>query len=144
MAEEEHVWTGGPSQITNLGAYAVCVLLTLTVIGAVVAIPFAIWKYLVVRCQRYELTSQRLKFHSGILSKKIEEVELYRIKDTKFDQPFWFRLFGLGNVTLVSSDVTTPVVSIHGVKDAQQLREQIRSLVEVRRDQKRVRTGEFE
>lgn len=144
MAQEEHVWIGGPSQVTNLGAYAVCGLLTLTVIGAVFAIPYAIWKYLVVRYQRYELTSQRIKIHSGVLRKRIEELELYRVKDTKFDQPFWFRLFGLGNVTLVSSDVTTPVVFIHGVKDAQHLREQIRNLVEICRDQKRVRVGELE
>lgn len=144
MAQEEHVWTGGPSQMTNLGAYAVCGLLTLTVIGAVFAIPYAIWKYLVVKCQRYELTSERLKIHSGVFNKRMEEIELYRVKDTKFDQPFWFLLFGLGNVTLVSSDVTTPVVFIHGVKDAQQLREQIRTLVESRRDQKRVRVGELE
>ncbi|MBK6999887.1 MAG: PH domain-containing protein [Rhodoferax sp.] len=144
MAQEEHVWTGGPSQMTNLGAYAVCGLLTLTVIGAVFAIPYAIWKYLVVKCQRYELTSQRLKIHSGVFNKRMEEIELYRVKDTKFDQPLLFRLFGLGNVTLVSSDVTTPVVFIHGIQDAQQLRERIRTLVENCREQKRVRVGEFE
>ena len=144
MPTEENVWTGSPSQITNLGTYVVCGLLTLTGIGAIFAIPYAFWKYLVVKCQRYELTSQRLKVHSGVLNRKMDELELYRVKDTKFDQPFFLRIFGLGNVILVSSDATTPISAIHGIKDAEQIREKLRTLVEDRRDQKRVRIGEIE
>ncbi len=144
MPTEENVWTGSPSQITNLGIYVVCGLLSLTGIGAIFAIPYALWKYLVVKCQRYEVTSQRLKVHSGVLNRKMDELELYRVKDTKFDQPFFLRIFGLGNVILVSSDATTPVSAIHGIRDAEQLREKLRTLVEDRRDQKRVRIGELE
>lgn len=141
---EEQVWTGGPSQVTNFGTYVVCGLLTLTGIFAIFALPYAFWQFLVVRCQRYELTTQRLKVHSGVLNKKTDELELYRVKDTRFDQPFFLRLFGLGNVILFSTDATTPTSTINGVKDAQQLREQIRTLVETRRDQKRVRLAELE
>lgn len=144
MASEEHVWSGSPSQITNLGTYVICGLLTLTGYGAIIGIPYAIWRYFVVKCQRYELTSQRLKVHSGVLNKKTDELELYRVKDTKFDQPLFLRLFGLGNVIIVSSDSTTPISSIYGIEGAQQLREQVRNLVEDRRAQKRVRVAEFE
>jgi membrane protein YdbS with pleckstrin-like domain len=144
MASETHVWSGSPSQITNLGTYILCALLSLTVVLAIAAIPYAIWQYLVVKNQNYDLTSQRLKAHSGVFSKQTDELELFRVKDTKFDQPFFLRLFGLGNVILISSDSTTPVVMIKAVKDAQNLREQIRNLVEERRDQKRVRVAEFE
>lgn len=144
MATEEHVWSGNPSQIVNLGTFILCTLLSLTVILAFVAVPYAIWKYLVVKNQKYDLTSQRLKTHSGVLSKKTDELELYRVKDTKFDQPFFLRLFGLGNVVLMSSDLTTPIAKIEAVNNAQALREQIRSLVEERRDQKGVRIAELE
>lgn len=144
MAAEEQIWTGSPSQVTNLGVFLLCGLLALTGLGAMFALPFALWRYLVTKCLRYELTSQRLKVHSGVLSKKIEELELYRVRDTQFDQPFFLRLFGLGNVLLVSSDSTTPVSSIHGIRDAQQLRDRLRNLVEERRDLKRVRVGEFD
>jgi membrane protein YdbS with pleckstrin-like domain len=144
MAQETDVWSGNPSQITNLGTYIICGLISLTVFGAIIAIPYAIWRYLVVKNWRYELTSQRIRAHSGVLSKKTDELELYRVKDTKFDQPFFLRLFGLGNVIIVSSDSTTPVSEITAIKDAKNLREQIRNLVEERRDQKRVRVAEFE
>ena len=144
MALEVDVWSGSPSQIKNLGVYIACGIISLTIIGAVFAIPYAFWKYFVVRCQRYELTSQRLKLHSGVLNKKIDELELYRVKDTKLEQPLFLRIFGLGNVTLISSDTTTPVSLVYAIKDAKELREQIRALVEGRRDQKRVRLAEVE
>ncbi len=128
----------------NLGTFIVCGLISLTIIGAIVAIPYAVWKYLVVKNWRFEVTSQRIKVHSGVLSKKTEELELYRVKDTKFDQPLFLRLFGVANVVIVSTDTTTPVSVIPAIKDAQALREQIRIFVEERRDQKRVRVTEFE
>jgi membrane protein YdbS with pleckstrin-like domain len=114
------------------------------VFGAIVAIPYALWKYLVVKHQKFEVTSQRIMAHSGVLSKKTEELELYRVRDTKFDQPFFLRLFGLGNIVIISNDATTPISVIPAIKGARDLREQIRSLVEDRRDQKRVRVAEFE
>jgi uncharacterized membrane protein YdbT with pleckstrin-like domain len=144
MAAEVQVWSGRPSQIINLGTYIICVLVSLTVFGAVVAIPYAIWQYLVVKYQVYELTSQRLKMHRGVLNKKTDELELYRVKDTRFDQPFFLRLFGLGNIVIVSSDATTPDSMIPAVANGSDLREQLRTLVESRRDEKRVRVAEIE
>jgi membrane protein YdbS with pleckstrin-like domain len=142
--EENQVWSGTSSQVLNLGIFILCGLVTLTVIGAIVAIPYAVWRYLLVRNRRFEVTSQRIKVYSGVLSKKIEELELYRVKDTKFEQPFFLRLFGLANVVIVSTDSTTPISMIPAIKNAQDLREKLRVLVEERRDQKRVRVTEFE
>lgn len=144
MTTEVHIWTGRPSQITNLGTYVVCGLVTLTVVGAVVAVPYALWQFLVVKYQVYELTSQRLKMHRGVLNKKTDELELYRVKDTRFDQPLFLRLFGLGNVVIVSSDATTPASMIPAIANGSELREQLRTLVEKRRDEKRVRVAEIE
>lgn len=144
MATENHVWTGTSSQIENLGIFLLCGLLSLTLFLIPIVAAVAFWKYLVVKNQTYELTSQRLKMHSGVLNKKIDELELYRVKDTKFDQPFFLRLFGLANVVLVTSDETTPLITIKAIPDAQAIREKIRALVEERRDQKRVRMAELE
>lgn len=97
-----------------------------------------------VKNQKYELTAQRLKTHICVLSNKIEENELYRVKDTKFEQTLFLRLFKLGNVILLSSDMTQPIQRIFAASNAQAFHEQIRNLVEDRRDQKRVRNIESE
>jgi uncharacterized membrane protein YdbT with pleckstrin-like domain len=144
MAEETLVWSGSPSQVTNMSTFVICALAAFTIFLIPVSAIVALWKYVAVRCQKYELTTQRLKLQAGVLSKKIDEIELYRVKDTRFEQSFFLRLFGLGNVVILSSDMTQPAQTIKAVSNAQALREQIRTLVEDRRDQKRVRMIERE
>lgn len=143
-SQETDIWSGSPSQITNFKAYAVCALIALTGVGIFVGVPYAFWRYLVVKNQRVEITTQRIRFHKGVLSKHIDELELYRVKDTRFDQSFFLRIFGLGNIIVISSDSTDPTVKINAIKDAKNIREKLRNLVEDQRNQKRVRFSEFD
>jgi uncharacterized membrane protein YdbT with pleckstrin-like domain len=131
IGSEREVWRGAPSQWQNLGWWIACVL--------VVPIPFALWRWLVVRNTRYVLTDQRLKSSRGVFNRVTDDLELYRIKDTRFEQSFWQRLVGIGDIELSTSDATTPLVRIANLKDADGVRDTLRGLVEKRRDAKRVR-----
>ena len=131
MTEEQVVWVGRPSQWRNFGWFLSCLLL--------IPIPWAIWKWLETRNTVYTLTDQRLKFTRGVLSKTTEDLELYRVRDTKFQQSFWERMVGLGEIELYTTDETSPVIHLPFIKDAEAVREKIRGLVEARRDAKRVR-----
>ena len=144
MRAENLLWSGTPSQVTNLGTFVIWGILTCTLVLAPVSLILIIWKYLEVKNQVYELTNQRLKMHSGVLSKKIEELELYRVRDTQFEQPFFLRLFGLGNVILFTTDSTSPEIILPAIPNAQGVREQIRNAVEETRDSKRVRVSELD
>ena len=145
MSSKEYpVWTGSPSQWMNLPAFLLWGLLALTLVLLPVSLCVILWRYLVVKNQVFELTSERLKMHSGVLNKKISELELYRVTDTQFDQPFWLRVVGLAHVQIMSSDKTSPLVTITAVPDARELREKLRELVEARRAAKGVRLSELE
>ncbi len=144
MRAENLLWSGTPSQVTNLGTFVIWGILACTLVLAPVSLILIIWKYLEVKNQVYELTNQRLKMHSGVLSKKIEELELYRVRDTQFEQPFFLRLFGLGNVILFTTDSTSPEIILPAIPNAQGVREQIRNAVEETRDSKRVRVSELD
>ena len=133
--EEREVWSGSPSQVTNMGTFILMGLL----FWLVVPIFVIVWKYLVTKNVRYELTSQRLRMRTGVFNKKLEEVELYRVKDYRLDQPFFLRLFSLGNIIVESSDMTTPIFGIHAIADAEAVREKIRAAVEERKEAKNVR-----
>lgn len=136
MAPDEKVaWTGGPSQLSNLGLYALCTLLCWLVVPVFVAL----WRWLQTRCTVYELTDQRLIFKRGVLSKTTDDLELYRVRDSRFQQSLFERLFGLGEVTVYTTDETTPVIRLRYIRDAAHVRETLRTLVEARRDAKRVR-----
>lgn len=124
-------WSGTPSQWQNWLAYLLCVL--------VIPIPWAIWRWLVTRTTRYTLTDERLKATRGVFTRIADDLELYRVKDTRFEQGFWQRMVGIGDIVLSTSDATTPTVLLADIKDADTVRETLRRLVEIRRDAKRVR-----
>jgi uncharacterized membrane protein YdbT with pleckstrin-like domain len=132
---EEILWKGNASQVKNFSIFLICGLTCFLI----VPIFIALWKYLQIRCKVYELTSERLRISEGIFSKKIEELELYRVKDLSIDRPFWLRLFGLENVHLMTSDQTAPKMVLDFMPQKVALGDKIRKQVDLRRDQKRVR-----
>lgn len=140
MTNEEVVWTGSPSQVLNLPAFVVCGLL----FWLVVPIFIAVWKWLVLRNTRYELTTQRLRVRRGVLNKELEELELYRVRDYRLEQPLILRMFALGNISITTTDVSQPVVILRAVRESEQVREQIRNHVEQCRAAKGVRTLDME
>ena len=152
---EDILWKGSPSQVLNLGKFLVALLLMVAVgfggalfppVWAALVLPLAwmLWEYLKVRCRVYELSSERLRLYSGVLNQTIDEVELYRVKDTTMERPFWFRVFGLSTLFLDTSDRSHPKVKLEAVSDAVALRETLRKQVEYWRDRKRVREVDFE
>lgn len=81
----------------------------------------------VLRSTVYTITNQRVMIEKGLLSKSLSEIDLRYIDDTQFYQGFFDRMLGVGNVTIISSDKTTPVYVLEGVRDPRNLREVIRS-----------------
>jgi uncharacterized membrane protein YdbT with pleckstrin-like domain len=155
MSEETTVWKGRPSQLLNFWVFAACGLIAiaflvgaiwmpLVAIGVVLPLAFMIWKWLVVRCRIYELTTQRLRLYEGVLNQDIDEVELYRVKDTTINRPFILRMFNLGNIHLATSDRTHQEVTMKAIHDGITVREMIRKNVEEIRDAKRVREVDFD
>lgn len=140
MEDESTVWQGTSSQVRNLHIYILCALLC----WLIVPIFYAIWKYLELRAREYHVTTQRIRIRSGVFSKRAEELELYRVKDHSLVEPFWQRLFGLGNIELATHDTSHPELKIEAVPDAPALRDAIRKNVEACRERRRVRVAEFE
>jgi uncharacterized membrane protein YdbT with pleckstrin-like domain len=134
-AQEKIIWEGSPSQVTNLGVYIVCALLFFLV----VPVFYAIWRWIVTRCFRYAVSDQRIRVTQGVFNKRTDSIELYRVKDVVLLQPFGLRLYGLGNVELRTSDMTSPLLTLHAVPDPASLREKILLAAEARRDVKGVR-----
>jgi membrane protein YdbS with pleckstrin-like domain len=136
-AGETGLWRGRPSQWVNLPVFCLGIAFCWLIVPAV----WAAWRFLQLRCTGYELTTERLRVTSGVLSRVTEEIELYRVKDTRLHEPLWLRIFGLGDIELVTSDATAPRAVIRAVPihQARGLRETIRGLVEGLRGRKGVR-----
>lgn len=91
---------------------------------------------------KYAISEDRLLQSSGILNLQYEEILLYRVRDISLSRSFGQRIFGVGSITVTSSDKSRPVLVIQNVKDAPAVKELIHQQVEDMKIRRRVRFGE--
>lgn len=92
---------------------------------------------------RYAMSEDRLFTSVGFLSIKDDEILLYRVRDIGTSRNLWQRLFGVGTVTVMSSDKTMPTVVLKNIKNPVAVKEMIHSMVEECKLKRRVRIGEI-
>lgn len=164
---EKSVWQGTPSQLINTpqfllwGAVFIVVLvagilgmssmdsvsaavIVIFVLALLAPVAIVVWKWLVVANTQYELTTQRLRTRTGVLNKHLDELELYRVRDYKLEQPFLQRVFSLSTVVLTTSDKSNPLLVLKAIPRGDTLREQMRTYVEEARMRRGVREIDME
>lgn len=92
---------------------------------------------------RYAVSEDRLFTSIGFLSIKDEEMLLYRVRDLSVSRTLGQRLFGVGTVTITSSDKSQPTLVLQNIKDPVSVKELIHTQVEEMKIRRRVRIGEF-
>lgn len=92
---------------------------------------------------RYSLSEDRLFLSTGFFSIKDEEVLLYRIRDIALSRTLWQRLFGVGTVTVMSSDKSMPTLVLKNVKNPVGVKELVHKYVEEMKIKRKVRVGEI-
>jgi uncharacterized membrane protein YdbT with pleckstrin-like domain len=136
VVDEEVLFDGRPALVPSLGV----LLLTVLTLG--------LW--LLPQCWRsfakhYRVTTRRIVVETGILSKRLEQIDLYRIHDYTVHRPFAQRLMGTGNIELKTFDKTTPELEIFGIKtDVVSLYERLRRATEQDKAGRGVRMIDYE
>lgn len=92
---------------------------------------------------RYSLSEDRIFLETGLLNTHFEEVMLYRIQDISLSISLGQRIFGVGTVTLHSSDRTTPHLALKNIRTPREVKELIHQQVEAMKDARRMRIGEI-
>lgn len=92
---------------------------------------------------RYAITEDRLFLSVGFLNIRDEEVLLYRIRDINTSRTLWQRLFGVGTVTVISSDKSLPTLVMKNIKRPIQIKELLHRQVEEMKIRRRVHLGEM-
>ena len=97
------------------------------------------YRYLLVLSSCYYLTNQQLIIERGVFTRRVSYLELYRIKDILVKQPFWMKITGLMNITLLSFDSAESVLILKGIK-VSALPQSIRNHVQECRQRNKVLT----
>ena len=94
--------------------------------------------WLCSRSRRYRLTNKRIVVETGLLGKRLEQVDLYRVNDYTVVRPLGQRVLGTGDLILRTIDRTSPVVAIRGIRtDVVALYERIRAATELEKSRRR-------
>ena len=137
---EETIWRGTSSQLKNLGLFILCVLFC----WLIVPIFIALTRYLQTKYKIFELTNERLKITEGVFSKVTQTLELYRVKDIEVRQSFIYRMLGVEDIQVNTSDLSSPVLLLEAIPKSVGLPDKLRDQVEIIRVQKKVREIDFE
>ena len=76
------------------------------------------YRLLYIRNFQYLISKEYIRFSRGIFFKRVDQLEMYRIKDYIITQSFILQLFGLMNLTLKSTDPENPVISLTGIVES--------------------------
>lgn len=136
LPQEETLFEGAPALVPGLGS----------LLMAVLTLGLALIYFWGRRAgTTYRVTTQRIVIESGLFSKKLEQLDLYRVNDFVVERPFSQRVLGTGNLRMTTFDKSTPVVELLGLKtDVVALYEKTRAAVEAIKQSRGVRMLDME
>ena len=139
---EEVYFDGSPrlaAELSSVLAWGLAGLVLLAAVGANLVRfhrPFPAWGYAAVvllalvflavpsllrRTTRYRITNYRIDVTRGLLSRNVDTLELWHVEDLRLHQSLFDRISGIGTITVMSHDDTTPNLVLIGLPGPQQL-----------------------
>lgn len=77
--------------------------------------------YLAARNARCRITPLRIETQTGILSKHVDTLELWRITDLSLQQNLVERVLGIGTILIKSADENTPLLELYQIPQARKV-----------------------
>lgn len=86
----------------------------------------------------YRVTTSNIENEYGIISKKIDVLELWRCRDIRYRQHIVDRILGIAHIDIYTADVTSAHLELVGLPATRELFEKIRDSVEIQRQARNV------
>jgi len=102
---------------------------TVVLVGLVPLLIGLLYSWLVRLSTEYRLFQESLEVQSGIISRQIENIQLFRVRDLGLAQSILNRLAGVGDIIVTSTDQSAPHYRLRGVEDPREVYDRLRELV---------------
>ncbi|GAC1310467.1 MAG: hypothetical protein NVSMB24_27800 [Mucilaginibacter sp.] len=76
------------------------------------------YRLLYIRSFQYLITTEYIRLTRGIFFKRVDQVEMFRVKDYIITQSLILQLFRLMYLTLKSTDPENPVIQFQGIPES--------------------------
>lgn len=120
-----------PSQWINLGYIIFGVGASFFTNGLTLIIP--IWKMIETHYTTYEFYNDTIIYRRGVFTVTTDEILLYRVKAINLHEPFLYRLVGISNLRIVTSDKYVQEIELTGIPVGMEFRDNLRKMVEENR-----------
>lgn len=90
------------------------------------------------RATKYRLTTRTIDVEEGVLARRIDTLQLWRVRDVTFEQSLTQRMLGVASVRVVSHDDTSPHVMLAGLRDGRRVFEELKNAVDLARQSRNV------
>lgn len=155
MGDEKELWSGNYSIKSMTGSWILLALLTVVAFVLLLVFSAGPWVFWVVLgllavlwigmlgvmyyrkwSYHYELTTQRIKHREGFVFRSQDRIELIDISDVKLKQGPIQAMMNVGNIHVISSDESHPLLIMLGLADARKVADLIDN---ARREERRKR-----
>lgn len=90
------------------------------------------------RATRYRVTSRTVDVEEGVLSRRINTLQLWRVRDVVFEQSLTQRMLGVASIRLLVHDDSTPNLVLAGLTDGRAVFEEIKMAIDLARQSRNV------
>jgi membrane protein YdbS with pleckstrin-like domain len=91
-------------QILMFGQYRIIAGIGLIVVAALILL----FKMVKLKATYYEVTPDRIEWSRGILDRKVDNLDMFRVIDLKMRRTIFDCIFGIGTICLVTTDKSNP------------------------------------
>lgn len=99
--------------IAGLGLAALVILMLLT-------------KMAQLKTTRYEVSIDRIEWSRGLLDRRVDNLDMFRVVDLKLRRSLLDCVLGIGSVTVITTDKTDPEFSFEKIRDSRRLYDAIK------------------
>src|SRR5215472_7846973 len=112
MADDEEVfWEGYATWRAWATQWIFGWILVPVLIGLFMVIP--VWVR--IRSTRWKLTSRRIEVERGLFNKRIDALELWRVRDVELRQSLMDRMVGVSSLLVTAHDDSQALLEVRGV-----------------------------
>ena len=87
---------------------------------------------------KFRVSNTAIEYERGLLSKRIDVIQLWRVRDVTYKQNLVDRILGIAHIEVIASDASTPQLEIKGMPASRQLFENLRDSIDIQRQAKNV------
>jgi membrane protein YdbS with pleckstrin-like domain len=119
---------GGLSRSSQLALGAVLVAGGLVLLGS-------LW---VARFVQFRVSTRTIDVEAGLLSRRIDTLQLWKVRDLRYYQSLLDRILGLARITVFTQDVTNGQVTLWGIPAQRSIFERLKDAIETARQSRNV------